>query len=168
MTTGVLTGASKTDSFGGVANVHPMLRGLLTLSYVLQDTDRDVGANNVSTSGLNLPPQNSGLDGAACGHQIQASNPVALSSEDTIWTGLAGMTFVLNSRTRADADYYHEIRTRSNLGIRTTDRWTAGLSYALNHFSSATFGFDHSYRRDTNILGNIHVNELRLGIKLMW
>ncbi len=164
---GVLTGEQKTDSYGAVADIHPMLRGLLTLGYVFQSTERVGGLDAVRTSELNYRHTILGWLEPHLGMKYSLENALSVT-HDTYWTGLGGIGFIVTPRGRADIDYYHEIRLGDRDGKRITDRLSTGYSHTISRFSSATFGFDHAERRDTQVRGNIRIEELRLAIKLNW
>jgi len=165
--TGVMTEGSKVDSYGGSVNIRPMLRGTLTLSHVWQDTFRLTGSDQqIETSALSYRHKILGWLEPRLGMKYSLSSSAG-SNYETTWTGSSGIGFKLQSRGRADVDYYHE----DLFGVihrQTTDRWTTGYSYKFNRAGVATFGYDHALRRSSDLHRHIQINELRFGINLNW
>ncbi|HLX62008.1 MAG TPA: hypothetical protein VKX17_12070 [Planctomycetota bacterium] len=165
---GVLTGEQLTDAYGGTINIHPMLRGVLSISHIFQRTDRaTTGLDRVAASELNYKHTILGWLEPHLGTKYSLES-VSGGTRDNVFTGLGGIGFVLKPNAVASVDYYHEDRERSDKSKRITDRLTCGYTYKINHFSTANFGYDHALRRDTLDGGNIRINELRLNISVQW
>ena len=166
--TGLLTEGSKVDSYGAALNIRPMLRGQLTLSHVWQNTTRlsSRSVQQIETTELGYRHRILGWLEPRLGmkYSLQGNG---IRGDDKIWTGLAGIGIKIQSRARADVDYYHE----DLLGAthrQITDRWSNSFSYRISKMATGTFGLDHAFRRDTNLHSHINLDELRLGINLTW
>ena len=104
---GPLTGERVTDAYGGIANVHPMLRGTLAVSHDWQVYDQPTGRSRVMTSAVDyrhlilgwLEPH-AGLKFTAQDHAVHYASPN--------WPACA-LEMVGAFQTRI-WDYYHEDR----------------------------------------------------------
>ncbi len=165
--TGVLTGGSKVDSYGAAINIKPMMQGQLSLSHVWQDSFRLTGANQlIETTELQYKHKILGWMEPRLGMKYSIRGDGA-KSNDTIWTGLAGIAFKVQARGFADVDYYHE-DTVGPTRRQITDRWSTGYTHKINMFAKATFGFEHALRRESDLHGHVRIEELRFGINMTW